>query len=121
MSELKPCPFCGNIGSFWSTDQCQTLYATCIFCGVRTVDCDTPEEAITAWNTRPNNWVSVEERLPELGDTVLAYIMHDTEVYGRDDGFRAYRVYEYDGHFIGMGNLCKATHWQPLPEPPKGE
>ena len=52
MSELKPCPFCGNIGSFWSIDQCQTLYATCIFCGARTVDCDTPEEAIAAWNRR---------------------------------------------------------------------
>jgi Lar family restriction alleviation protein len=52
MNELKPCPFCGNIGSFWSTDQCQTLYATCIFCGARTVDCDTPEEAISAWNRR---------------------------------------------------------------------
>jgi hypothetical protein len=49
---LLPCPFCGNMGSFWSTDQCQTLYATCIFCGARTVDCDTPEEVIAAWNSR---------------------------------------------------------------------
>lgn len=61
------------------------------------------------------NWISIEDRLPNAGDTVLAYVKHNYS----DDGFRAYRVYEFDEYFLGMGNLCEVTHWQPLPEPPK--
>jgi hypothetical protein len=64
-------------------------------------------------------WIPVTERLPEHGESVLTYIRHSHVVYGRDDGFRAYRVYEFDGHFIGMGNLCEVVAWIPLPEPPK--
>lgn len=62
-----------------------------------------------------SKWISVDERLPEVGATVLCYIKHN---YSDTDGFRAYRVYGYDGHFVGMGNLCEVTHWMPLPEPP---
>jgi hypothetical protein len=66
-----------------------------------------------------HRWIPVTERLPEHGESVLTYIRHSHVVYGRDDGFRAYRVYEFDGHFIGMGNLCEVVAWIPLPEPPK--
>ena len=65
-----------------------------------------------------SKWISVDERLPEVGATVLCYIKHN---YSDTDGFRAYRVYGYDGHFVGMGNLCEVTHWMPLPEPPGEE
>lgn len=66
-----------------------------------------------------NGWIPVEDKLPENGETVLAYIKHNYA----EDGWRAYRVYEYDAdseHWIGMGNLCEVIAWQPLPEPWEG-
>ncbi len=50
--ELKPCPFCGGIGTLWSIDECKTVYAVCMNCGIRTIDYKHSSEAITAWNTR---------------------------------------------------------------------
>jgi hypothetical protein len=64
---------------------------------------------------RANRWIPVSERLPEYGDTVLAFIKHNYN----DDGWRAYRVYEYTDHWVTMGNLCEVIAWRPLPEPPK--
>jgi len=65
------------------------------------------------------NWISVEDRLPELNTTVLAYCA----IYGR-----AVRFYKeiHDsgcGHWDdtvsgNMGGL-PPTHWMPLPEPPE--
>lgn len=58
-------------------------------------------------------WIPVEERLPKSGQTVLAFIKHNYV----EDGWRAYRVYEYTDHWVGMGNLCDVVAWMPLPEP----
>lgn len=58
-------------------------------------------------------WIPVDERLPEPGREVLAYIKHNYA----EDGWRAYRVYEYTDHWVGMGNLCEVIAWMPLPEP----
>ena len=38
MIELKPCPFCGGVGTLWSIDRCETAYAVCQDCGIRTID-----------------------------------------------------------------------------------
>lgn len=64
---------------------------------------------------RANTWMPVSERLPEDGDTVLAFIKHNYN----NDGWRAYRVYEYTDHWVTMGNLCEVIAWMPLPEAPK--
>lgn len=52
MSELKPCPFCGNniiktynVGGNWG--------CACSACDGKTSFSDSEEQAITAWNTRP--------------------------------------------------------------------
>ena len=53
------------------------------------------------------DWVSVDDRLPDVGNIVLIY----SETYGvcldsySDDTFDYFDV----------------THWMPLPQPPKGE
>lgn len=60
-----------------------------------------------------NGWIPVEERLPDAGREVLAYIKHNYA----DDGWRAYRVFEYTDHWVGMDNLCEVVAWMPLPEP----
>lgn len=64
---------------------------------------------------RKNRWIPVSERLPEYGDTVLAFIKHNYN----NDGWRAYRVYEYTDHWVTMGNLCEVIAWMLLPDAPK--
>ena len=62
-------------------------------------------------------WISVEERLPEDGENVLAI---DSE--GKTEV--CFYETEHKGVFQMCGGLCKIfniTHWMPLPEPPKEE
>lgn len=64
-----------------------------------------------AWSARGNGWVSVETKLPD--DHIDVIVLRNGEVnclrfaYGNFYDFG----YEQDG----------VTHWQPLPEPPKGD
>ncbi len=62
-------------------------------------------------------WIEAEDRLPDIGNVCLCRIEHNYT----DDGWSAYRVYEYggEGYWLTMGNLCFVTHWLPLPEPPE--
>ena len=63
-------------------------------------------------------WIPVTERLPEESDEYIAYC---------GDGFIAilpysvqYKLFNtFDGN--GTKHAMAATHWMPLPEPPKGE
>ena len=52
-------------------------------------------------------WISVTERLPDIGVEVI--------VYSEDDGIC---VDYYDGDSFGYYDV---THWMPLPQPPKEE
>lgn len=65
-----------------------------------------------------HQWISVEERLPEIGVRVLLLDKHghilERELYRFIDGFLCFRP---DGLVPGK----HITHWMPLPEPPKGE
>ncbi len=64
--------------------------------------------------TPPNEWVSVEERLPEDYQRVLCLFESGT----MEVSFRAsVKGFCYEG-FKQTG---KVTHWMPLPEPPKEE
>jgi Lar family restriction alleviation protein len=67
--ELKPCPCCGKGDADLeriSTDQ--TYYTiTCIYCGLNTNLYASEAEAINAWNNRHDGWISVGDRLPEMG------------------------------------------------------
>ena len=58
--------------------------------------------------TPPNEWVSVEERLPEPTYCVLVYTTdYSIEVDALDS----------DGEWMSY----EVTHWMPLPEPPAKE
>lgn len=75
-------------------------------------------ERLIANGVTVQKWISVEERLPEVGKTVLCY----------RDGITGYRM----GHYIGAeyservaifrdyrdGFGFGVTHWMPLPEMP---
>lgn len=71
----------------------------------------TPEEIMDG--KMLTGWIPVEERMPDSGSEVLAYIRHNYA----EDCWRAYRVYRYTDHWVGMGNLCDVLAWMPLPEP----
>jgi hypothetical protein len=58
-------------------------------------------------------WISVEERLPRSGDTVLVY-------YRRGD-YRGADIMRYIGRWLTVDPLVEVTHWMPLPEPPEKE
>lgn len=72
---------------------------------------------IPAADVRPK-WISVEERLPEYGKTVI--------VYGSQGGIYTARYqrarYEWGRDswwkLNSKSHICNPTHWMPLPEPP---
>lgn len=57
-------------------------------------------------------WVSVKDRLPEENTTVIV---------ATDDGIVFQCLYSYDGWDLWDDNDVNITHWQPMPQPPKGE
>ena len=57
-----------------------------------------------------NEWISVEERLPEKNSAVI--VCTRTE-----NVFQA--LYRYDGWDLLEAIAAKITHWMPLPQPPK--
>jgi hypothetical protein len=69
-----------------------------------------------------SNWISVEDRLPEVGVDVLVFPikMHLDD----DPVYTGHRVKNHAGYFnyIWAGSIYLirgVTHWMPLPEPPK--
>jgi hypothetical protein len=92
--------------------------------------------SITQWaalGMKAPQWVSVEDGLPELDQTVLVYAA------GKIDGFNGKHVYALCSRYVqkifpsSPGHEVwsipwqyfhtdyEITHWMPLPEPPEGE
>ena len=61
-----------------------------------------------------NNWISVEDRLPDDQEEVLVCTRSKNGYRNIDKGY-----WSID-RFIHRGR-AEVTHWMPLPEPPKGE
>ena len=75
-------------------------------------------EIIEAWNTRhphQQEWVSVEDRLPEMGDVVLAFEPHCR--VNDDKGLEVLMVDDEFDERKSDGSPW-VSHWMPLPEPP---
>jgi hypothetical protein len=79
---------------------------------------------------QPNPWISVEDRLPEIGTTILEAYTIVAELQGHRREQETIVLTKYDGNFIGDGSIehmmggttCSTTHhWMPMPELPKGE
>jgi len=72
MNELKACPFCGSDAEFQNPNPEPTnaasseYYVECLGCGATSGTYDFMDEAVKAWNTRTPEWISVDDRLPEL-------------------------------------------------------
>ena len=63
-----------------------------------------------------DGWIDVKDRLPEIGEYVFVYNTEGAILIARlfTDGWAAFFA---DGEKL-MGELS-ATHWMPLPNPPK--
>ena len=63
-------------------------------------------------------WISVKDRLPEIGRSVIAY--------NAPAKCAAEAMYKGEGRFLQFRWSARlqeheVTHWMPLPQPPKGE
>ena len=63
-------------------------------------------------------WISVDERLPE---EKVNCIVHYKHAYCDNDDYWAIGICFYDGEKFQMDWSYKVTHWQYLPQLPKGE
>lgn len=63
-------------------------------------------------------WISVEERLPE---EKVDCIVHYKHAYCDNDDYWAIGICFYDGEKFQFDSAYKVTHWMPLPRPPKVE
>lgn len=116
MSELRPCPFCGetkakageqphNCGWFVYCPNCYVLHDNNITEGPD--DDFDKDEAIKAWNTRADDWISVKTKYPENSDDVLiSYADRTKHIVGFWDG-ETWRPRTY----------IEGTHWKPITPP----
>ena len=63
-------------------------------------------------------WISVDDRLPE---EKVNCIVHYKHAYCDNDDYWEIGICFYDGEKFQIGLSYKVTHWQPMPQPPKGE
>lgn len=64
-------------------------------------------------NKSIDNWISVNDRLPEEDKRVIVCCRTKKGVQNIN------LAYQCNGFWHGSGSMSSVTHWQPLPEPPK--
>ena len=144
MSELENCPFCGGEAVLVHVPATRHYYPRCDDCGAE-IDINfenDKDEAIAAWNQRNSSeatlldgWVSVEDRLPDLGEQVLINIIYQ-QCYGgihseetivvsgeleNVDGDKVWsagnRSIAWDYEFNLGFSFDDVTHWQAIQPP----
>lgn len=62
--------------------------------------------------TQPNEWISVDERLPEKDGS---YLVHS----GKSNTVYAAHFWKRDGRWSGKSKNLFIAHWMPMPELPE--
>ena len=75
-------------------------------------------EKLIANGVTVQEWISVDDRLPEEKSNCIVYYKH---AFCDDENHVGICVCFYDGNEFDMDFEHKVTHWMPLPQPPKGE
>ena len=109
--EIKLCPFCGGEAELREYPLAEWWRVTCVDCDAQSGEFyysenDIKENAIKAWNKRPDNWISIKERLPKVEQIVLWW---NSDVGMVEFG----SSYSFNGENV--------THWMPLPGPPTNQ
>lgn len=69
--------------------------------------------------TPPNEWVSVDENLPDFDVPVLVYVKDIFDNKGIINITKYTITYNLTNNWLGYENSSfKITHWMPLPAPP---
>ena len=125
MEKLKPCPFCPSGKGVAFKDNYDKYGVYCNNCNSQTGLYSTIDDAITAWNTRTDNWISVDTMPDRCGMSVL---LVGVNRYEQTRVFQGFTGYMGTGRLLFYSNIgdvdinnWDVTHWQPLPEPPKGD
>lgn len=63
-----------------------------------------------------NGWISVKDEMPKLGQRVMAFCRAGILTFLRYDGEVWFEMSSRNEYLLSF-----VTHWQYLPEPPKGE
>lgn len=117
MSELKPCPFCGGKPELirMGTNRVSMVIG-CEDCGATVESGETVISKRSAWNIRADGWISVDDKLPEIGQQCLIEIQV-CDNFNIENG-----KYKGNGVWVGAwcdsrGNGCpyKVTRWMPRP------
>jgi len=84
-----------------------------------------PFDRIEWLDETPEEWISVEDRLPEYGIGVLLIISTGMMTIGylkkksKVSGYREWQLYgELKSHLVVNSLTDQVTHWMPLPSPP---
>ena len=104
-------------------EQIEGIYKVLVTdCGMPCPECDyegddlcvahRKAEALYNAGYRKQEWISVEDRLPEVRQRVLLYSYHD----GINTGYRADEIGRF---YVDKSYPYRPTYWMPLPEPPK--
>ena len=75
-------------------------------------------DKLIAHGVTVQEWVSVDDRLPEEKVNCIVHYKHD---YCENDDYWEIGICFYDGEKFQLNPAYKVTHWMPLPTPPKGE
>ena len=79
------------------------------------------ESVMVELDRMPNaqGWISVEDRLPEPDECVLAYtVFGERHIFSSDEDADSY---DERGRYYSSGKHREVTHWMHLPNPPKEE
>lgn len=74
------------------------------------------EDAPTIEAQPDNGWISVKDEMPKLGQRVMAFCRAGILTFLRYDGEVWFEMSSRNEYLLSF-----VTHWQYLPEPPKGE
>ena len=127
MDELKPCPCCSSDDVVTSNTATGNYRASCADCRMSTAGWYSYAEALNAWNTRADGWISVGEH-PKCSGRYTVNSSYGVRDAFFSEGFIAgdFRWQDCEtGNDEGVENHhgieFEVYNWMPLPVPPKAE